>query len=91
MEHFALPNVNAYFEEIKQYSNIILFGCGGKGREAVPILAEYGIRITAACDNNHALWGQEFVDGVRIQPFEQAVAADADCCVIIAATVMPLI
>lgn len=88
MEHFALPNVNAYFEEIKQYSNIILFGCGGKGREAVPILAEYGIRITAACDNNHALWGQEFVDGVRIQPFEQAVAADADCCVIIAATVI---
>ena len=53
-------DVSAYFDEIKRHKNIILFGCGGKGREAVSILTEYGIKIAAACDNNKALWNCEF-------------------------------
>lgn len=88
MNDLILPNVNEYFETIKSHRNIILFGCGGKGREAIPIFEEYGINITAACDNNEALWGQEFLNGILIQSFEQVVSTLQDCCVIITSTVV---
>ena len=81
-------DVSAYFDEIKRHKNIILFGCGGKGREAVSILTEYGIKIAAACDNNKALWNCEFLNGIIIQPFGQVVSSLEDCCVIITCSII---
>ena len=70
MIEFALTNVQEYFDEIKRHKNIILFGCGGKGREAVPILKEHGIEPVAVCDNNPNLWGRKFLDEYVIQKFD---------------------
>ena len=88
MVNFNFVDPEEYFDRIRRHKHVILFGCGGKGREAVPILAEHGIFITAACDNNKALWGKNFVDGIIIQEFEQAMTDLEDCCVIISSTVI---
>lgn len=83
MGKFTVVNVDEYFDELRKYKNVILFGCGGKGREAVPILEKHGIKITAACDNNKNLWGHKFLDKFVIQEFSPAVAMLEGCCVII--------
>lgn len=88
MSDFAWVNVNQYFNEIRKYKNIILFGCGGKGREAIPILRAHGIEIAAVCDNNQALWGHKFLDEYVIQGFDAEIAALEDCCVIITASII---
>lgn len=88
MADFTLTNVDEYFNEVRKHKNIILFGCGGKGRGAVPILKAHGIKITAVCDNNQALWGQKFLDKYIIQGFDDGVAALEDCCVIITASII---
>lgn len=88
MADFALANADQYFSEIRKHKNIVLFGCGGKGREAVPILKAHGIKISAACDNNQALWGRKFLDEYVIQGFDSEIAALEDCCVIITATII---
>lgn len=88
MADFTLTNVDEYFNKVRKHKNIILFGCGGKGRGAVPILKAHGIKITAVCDNNQALWGQKFLDKYIIQGFDDGVAALEDCCVIITASII---
>ncbi|MBD5456942.1 MAG: hypothetical protein HDR27_00005, partial [Lachnospiraceae bacterium] len=88
MIEFALTNVQEYFDEIKRHKNIILFGCGGKGREAVPILKKHGIEPAAVCDNDPTLWGQKFLNEYVIQKFDSNLAALEGCCVIITCTII---
>lgn len=88
MKNFALTNVNKYFNEIRKYENIVLFGCGRKGKQAKSILKKHGIEITAACDNNSDLFGKEFTEGIKIQSFEQVIRNKSDCCVIITCTIL---
>lgn len=88
MEDFVLTNVDKYFDEIRKHKNIIMFGCGGKGREAISALKAYGIKIAAACDNNQALWGHKFLDEYVIQGFDAEIAALEDCCVVITASII---
>lgn len=88
MADFALMNADQYFSAIREHKNVVLFGCGGKGREAIPILKAKGIKIVAVCDNNQALWGQKFLDEYVIQGFDSEIAALEDCCVIITATII---
>lgn len=88
MVDFALENADQYFSKIRKHKNIVLFGCGGKGREAMSILKAYRIKIAAVCDNNQALWGRKFLDEYVIQSFDSEIAALEDCCVIITATII---
>ena len=88
MADFGLTDVDQYFSGIRRHKNIILFGCGGKGREAIPILKAHNIKIAAVCDNNQAMWGRKFLDEYVIQGFDPEIAALEDCCVIITATIV---
>lgn len=83
MEKLRLINVKKYFEEMSSYENIILFGCGAKGRQAVKILKDHGVEITDACDNNVELHGKDFVDNIIIQSFNDAIKGKKDFCIII--------
>ena len=83
MTDLVLTNADQYFDKIRNHKNIILFGCGGKGRGAMPILKEHGIKIAAVCDNNQALWGTKFLDEYVVRGFDSEIAALEDCCVII--------
>lgn len=83
MEIMELINVKKYFEQMSSYENIILFGCGAKGQQAVKILKEHGVEITDACDNNVELQGKEFIDNIFIQSFDEAIKGKKDFCVII--------
>lgn len=88
MADLTLTSADQYFSEIRKHKSIVLFGCGGKGREAIPVLKEYGIKIAAVCDNNQALWGRKFLDEYIIRGFDAEIAALEDCCVIITATII---
>jgi FkbM family methyltransferase len=80
-------DIELYFNEIRQYKNVILFGCGGKGKQALGLLEENGIAITAACDNNKDLQGQKFIDDIYIESFEKAIQTRTDFCVVITCTI----
>jgi len=88
MKTLQFADPGKYLDEIRQHKHVILFGCGGKGREAIPILKNHGIEITAACDNNQALWGHKFLDQYVIHGFDSKTAALEDCCVIITCSII---
>ena len=69
-----LINMKKYFEEIRAYKNVVLFGCDEKGREAMKLLQEHGIQVAVACDNNEALWGKRFASNMMIQSFEDVIS-----------------
>ena len=78
-----------YFAQIKNYKNIILFGCGGKGRQAIKILNNLGIHISAACDNSTELQGKLFVDNVPIKSLDEILKEIEinDTCIIITCSI----
>ena len=71
MNKVNFVNAEKYFDEIRKYENVVLFGCGGKGKQAISILEKRNIKITAACDNNVDLFGKKFMEGVYIENFER--------------------
>lgn len=83
MKEMNLIDIDEYFAGMRSYENVILFGCGVKGRQAVKILKENDIRISAACDNNVKLQGKEFIDGIIIQSFDEATRGKRNFCIII--------
>lgn len=88
MENIGFIDPGKYFEEIRQYEHVILFGCGGKGRASIPILQEQRIKIAAACDNNEELWGKEFLPSIYIQSLEEAVQGLSQFCIIITTAIV---
>lgn len=86
MNQLECINPDGYFNQIKQYKNIILFGCGGKGRQAISILENQGIKLTAVCDNNINLFGKEFIQGLYIKSLEEVLENLKSFCIIITAS-----
>ena len=78
-----------YFAQVRKCKNIILFGCGGKGRQAIKILNNLGIRISAACDNNTELCGKVFVDNIFIKSLDEILKEIEinDTCIIITCSI----
>ena len=70
-----LVNSKEYFDVIRGCEKIVLFGCGGKGRQAIKLLDKLDIHITAACDNNKEIQGNCFYGSVCIQSLD-AVLTD---------------
>ncbi len=88
MNKVNFVNAEKYFDEIRKYENVVLFGCGGKGKQAISILEKRNIKITAACDNNVDLFGKKFMEGVYIENFERVRQNLSDFCVIITCTIL---
>lgn len=89
MDEIRLIDSIEYFDQIRKYKNIILFGCGGKGRQAIKILNNIGIRITAACDNDVKLQGQVFFDNILIQSLDECLneITTGDVCILITCSI----
>ena len=65
-----LIDAREYFDVIRSYEKIILFGCGGKGRQAIKLLDDLDIHISAACDNNKEIQGTCFSGSIFIQSLD---------------------
>ena len=66
MNFQQLIDSEEYFQKIKQYDNIVVYGAGNKARETVKLLEQKGIYPDAVCDGNQALWGKEFLGKYRV-------------------------
>lgn len=89
MNEFELINSTEYFDQIRNYKNIILFGCGGKGRQAIKILNDLGVRVSVACDNNSELHGKLFVNNILIKSLDEILKDIEinDTCIIITCSI----
>lgn len=76
-----------YFENIKKYSHIIVYGAGNKAKLTIPLLESKGIVPCAVCDGNSALWGNTFLGKYPIYSYEQATSEFSNYCILICATV----
>lgn len=90
MREMTVINSKNYFDKIKNYKKIILFGCGGKGRQAIGILERLGVNISAACDNNIQLWGKEFLPNIYIKSLDEIAdeISIQDSCFLITSSIM---
>lgn len=74
---------NEYFNRIKRYRNIILFGAGSKARQTVDLLEQRGVTPTAVCDNNSKLWGSLFLNQYPIYSYAQIKEKYEDYCFVL--------
>lgn len=89
MKQIELVNSREYFNIIRGYENIILFGCGGKGRQAIKLFEKLDIHISAACDNNKEIQGKLFYGTIFIQSLD-AVLSDTkkgDTCFLLTCSI----
>ncbi|MBE6091613.1 MAG: FkbM family methyltransferase [Selenomonas ruminantium] len=64
-----LASLNAYLEELRR-SDVIIYGAGSKGKQALELLRRYGVEPTAVCDSDKNKWGSDF-GGLRIDCYEE--------------------
>ena len=81
---FAYPSSpESYFAQIRSYPSVICFGAGAKARQSFPLLRKQGIEPVAFCDNNSAVWGTDFVDGIPILSLEDVRRAYPNRCFVL--------
>ena len=89
MEQIELVDSREYFDVIRGYKKIILIGCGGKGRQAIKLLENLDIHISAACDNNKKIQGKYFYDSVLIQSLDDVLkdVKSTDTCILLTCSI----
>lgn len=85
--HSLLIDDSQYFEKIKKYNHIIIYGAGNKAKLTIPLLENKGIVPCVVCDGNSALWGKTFLGKYPICSYEQATSKFSNYCILICATV----
>lgn len=85
--HSLLIDDSQYFEKIKKYNHIIVYGAGNKAKLTIPLLENKGIVPCVVCDGNSALWGNTFLGKYPICSYEQATSKFSNYCILICATV----
>ena len=85
--HSLLIDDSQYFEKIKKYNHIIVYGAGNKAKLTIPLLENKGIVPCVVCDGNSALWGKTFLGKYPICSYEQATSKFSNYCILICATV----
>lgn len=73
------------FTQNKQYTGLVIYGCGYEGKLVKKILNICGYTITYWCDSNEKLVGKE-IDGIKVISADELVAQHKDYLVIIATT-----
>lgn len=63
-----LESLNKYLEELRE-ANVILYGAGSKGKQALELLRRYGVEPAAVCDSARNKWGRNF-QGLEIEDYE---------------------
>ena len=87
MNFQQLIDSEEYFQKIKQYDNIVVYGAGNKARETVKLLEQKGIYPDAVCDGNQALWGKEFLGKYRVSRYEEMKKRLSNYCILICTTI----
>lgn len=75
---------NVYFEQLKNYRHIFLWGYGTKGIQTLSLLRERGILPELFIDNNKDKWGT-CVEGLEVCSYEEAQKKCSDYCILITA------
>lgn len=76
-------NPDLYFEEIKSYKNIIMYGIGSKARQTINFLKEKGIVPIEVCDGNEKLWGGVFDNTYIIRSYKEIKEKYKGYCVVL--------
>lgn len=63
-----LESLNKYLEELRG-ADVILYGAGSKGKQAIELLRRYGVEPAAICDSDRNKWGRNF-EGLEIEDYE---------------------
>ncbi len=63
-----LESLNKYLEELRE-ADVILYGAGSKGKQAIELLRRYGVEPAAICDSDRNKWGRNF-EGIEIEGYE---------------------
>lgn len=68
-ENNRLKTVISFFDTIKKFDNVIIFGCGRLGRFLSAVISLNGIdNLIAFCDNNSEQWGKTVLGKKVISP-----------------------
>ena len=70
MDNLDVINQNEYYETIRAYDYVILYGAGSKARQCTGILERFGVDISDVCDSSQDRWGEMFGNH-RIRSFEE--------------------
>ncbi|SHE95492.1 nucleoside-diphosphate sugar epimerase/dehydratase [Schwartzia succinivorans] len=62
-----LESLNKYLEELRG-ADVILYGAGSKGKQAIELLRRYGVEPAAICDSDRNKWGRNF-EGMEIEDY----------------------
>lgn len=76
-----------YFDDIKNYQHIIVYGAGNKAKLTLPLLENKGIKPCAICDGNRELWGTSLLGKYPIDSYEQVTSKFSEYCILICATI----
>ena len=63
-----LTSLDAYLEKLRS-SDVILYGAGSKGKQALELLRRYGVEPVAICDSDEGKWGEKF-NGLEIENYD---------------------
>ena len=63
-----LESLDKYLEKLRG-ADVILYGAGSKGKQALELLRRYGVEPVAVCDSDKTKWGQEFY-GLEIGSYD---------------------
>lgn len=80
-------NSDEYFNDIKKYKNIIMFGAGSKAHQVIKLLEEQGIFPCEICDNNKELQGKYFMGKYVIKSHEEIRKRYEFYCILITTTI----